>query len=82
MGPLGVGFDGVRNQSGDGAIASGDNLIGAHGVAVTELRPGGEVEIAGKRYEASVEIGDIAAGSPIVVRRRADFRLIVERVES
>lgn len=59
-----------------------NDLIGARGVAVTELRPGGEVEIAGKRYEASVEVGDIAAGSSIVVRRRADFGLIVERAES
>ncbi|HTO05306.1 MAG TPA: NfeD family protein, partial [Opitutus sp.] len=59
-----------------------NDLIGARGVAVTELRPGGEVEIAGRRYEASVEIGDISAGSPIVVRRRADFGLIVERAEA
>lgn len=58
------------------------SLIGARGVAVTDLRPGGEVEIEGKRYEASVEVGDIATGSPVVVRRRADFGLIVEKVPS
>ena len=58
------------------------DVVGSYGVAVTELRPSGEIEIAGKRYEAAVEIGDIAAGSAVVVRRRGDFGLIVEKAQS
>jgi membrane-bound serine protease (ClpP class) len=55
-----------------------DTLIGAHGVAITALRPGGEVDVAGRRYSAAVEIGAIDAGAAIVVRGRRDFGLIVE----
>lgn len=69
-------------QTGDAAAPRASDLVGARGVAVTDLRPGGEVEIAGRRYEASVEIGDIAAGTAVVVRRRSDFGLIVERAHS
>jgi membrane-bound serine protease (ClpP class) len=58
-----------------------DSLIGAEGVAVSALRPGGEVEVAGRRYEASVEVGDVEAGAGVVVRRRTGFGLIVERVK-
>ncbi len=69
-------------QSDAAVVRSASDLVGARGVAVTDLRPGGEVEIAGKRYEASVEIGDIVAGTPVVVRRRSDFGLIVEKAHS
>jgi membrane-bound serine protease (ClpP class) len=58
-----------------------DSLIGAEGVAVSALRPGGEVEVAGRRYEASVEVGDVEAGAAVVVRRRTGFGLIVERAK-
>jgi membrane-bound serine protease (ClpP class) len=54
------------------------SLVGVRGVAVTALRPGGQVEVAGRRYEARVDVGSIDAGSEIVVRGRMDFALIVE----
>ncbi|ACB74946.1 NfeD family protein [Opitutus terrae] len=56
------------------------SLIGARGVAVTALRPGGVVEVEGQRYEATVEVGDVAPGEAVVVRGRSDFALIVERL--
>lgn len=62
--------------------ATGESLVGATGVAVTALRPGGVVEVAGRRYEATVEVGDIEPGAPIVVRGHGDFSLVVERVKS
>lgn len=59
-----------------------DSLIGATGIAVTALRPGGEVEVAGRRYSAAVEIGAIDAGAAIVVRGRRDFGLLVEKAKT
>src|SRR5687768_7559457 len=56
-------------------------LVGREGVAVTGLRPGGQIEIDGHRYEARVAIGAIERGRPIVVRGYTDFGLIVEERE-
>ncbi|MFI5336272.1 MAG: nodulation protein NfeD [Opitutales bacterium] len=54
-------------------------LIGRRGLAATALRPGGQVEIDGLRYEAKVEVGAIDAGASVVVRGHSDFCLIVEK---
>lgn len=54
-------------------------LVGQRGVAVTVLRPSGQIEIGGRRYEAIVEIGAVDAGDAIMVRGRTDFALIVEK---
>jgi membrane-bound serine protease (ClpP class) len=68
-------------QSAGGAPEDADKtsaLVGARGVAVTALRPGGQIEIAGRRYEAQVAVGAIDAGATVVVRGRASFGLVVE----
>lgn len=57
-------------------------LIGQQGVVVTPLRPGGEVEIDGRRYQAQLELGTAAAGTPVVVIGRTDFGLKVERIST
>ncbi len=57
-------------------------LIGQAGVAATALRPGGQVEVAGRRYEATVAVGSVNAGEAIVVRGRTDFGLVVERADA
>ena len=54
-------------------------LIGQRGVAVTALRPGGQIEIAGRRFEAKVEVGSVDAGEAVRVCGRTDFGLVVER---
>ncbi len=59
-----------------------DELIGARGVAVSALRPGGEVEVAGRRYEAHVEVGSVEFGEEVVVRGRTGFGLIVEKAKT
>jgi membrane-bound serine protease (ClpP class) len=40
--------------------------------------PSGEIEIAGRRYEARLELGSVAAGTPVIVRGRSGFTLLVE----
>jgi membrane-bound serine protease (ClpP class) len=55
------------------------DLIGQRGVAVTALRPGGQVEVGGRRYEAQVEVGAIDRGAAIVVTGSSDFAVTVEK---
>ncbi len=61
-----------------GAGAALDALVGRRGLAVTALRPAGQVEIDGRRYEAKVAVAAIDSGARIVVRGRMDFGLVVE----
>lgn len=53
-------------------------LVGREGIAATGLRPGGQVEVDGRRYEARVTIGAIERGRPVIVRSYSDFGLVVE----
>jgi len=55
-----------------------DALVGRRGVAATALRPGGQVEVDGRRFEAEVKVGAIDAGAPIIVLGRGSFALVVE----
>jgi len=57
-------------------------LLGQRGTATTALRPMGQVEVAGRRYEAKVELGTLDAGTPVVVRGINDFGLVVEKDET
>ncbi|MBX3738050.1 MAG: ATP-dependent Clp protease proteolytic subunit [Candidatus Didemnitutus sp.] len=66
----------VAQSSTGGARVS--DLIGASGVAATALRPGGQIEVGGRRYEARAALGSIAPGTRVVVRARDDFALVVE----
>ncbi len=67
------------NLSLDGSIGVVWPEAGATGVVLRPLRPSGEVEIDGKRYEARVETGVVGAGERIVVVRRLQFGLEVCR---
>ena len=64
-----------------GAAAGLEALVGRRGVAATALHPAGQVEVDGRRYEARVDVGVIDPGTPVVVRGRTDFSLIVEKSE-
>jgi membrane-bound serine protease (ClpP class) len=68
----GMGPDGAREVF---------SLVGQRGVAVTVLRPSGQVEIGGKRFEAIAEIGAVDAGDAVIVRGRTDFALLVEKAD-
>lgn len=61
--------------------ASADALVGRIGIAATGLYPSGQVDIAGRRYEARLEVGSAPAGARVVVRRRTDFGLLVDQTE-
>jgi membrane-bound serine protease (ClpP class) len=56
-----------------------ENIVGRRGVAKTTLRPSGQVEIDGRRYEARVEVGTVESGAAVIVVRRTDFELVVEK---
>lgn len=58
-----------------------DPLVGQRGVAVTALFPSGQVEVNGRRYEARLELGSAEPGTPVVVRARREFGLLVELEE-
>ena len=58
----------------------GTDLLGKSGIAATALFPSGQVEIAGRRYEARLAIGYAEAGTPVRVTEVAEFGLTVEVV--
>lgn len=55
------------------------SLVGATGQAVSDLRPGGIVEIAGHRVDAVTSGEFVAAGEPIEVMRDDRYRRVVRR---
>lgn len=59
--------------------AAADSLIGRTAIASTGLYPSGQVEIDGRRFEARLEVGAAPPGTRVVVRRKNDFGLIVDR---
>lgn len=64
------------------AAAAVEHLVGRQGRAVTDLRPTGQVEVEGKRYEARVAFHTVVAGTVVVVTGRSGFELQVEEVKS
>jgi membrane-bound serine protease (ClpP class) len=57
-------------------------LIGKRGKTVSELFPGGQVEIQGIRYEARSSLGKISKGEDIEVVKNSEFELVVKSLES
>jgi len=57
-----------------------ESVIGSEGVAVTALFPSGQIEVAGRRYEARVAVGTADVGQRVVVRARREFELLVEPI--
>ena len=81
---VGSAIGGAAQIAGVGPEAAHEvaDLIGRRGQAVTVLRPSGQVEIAGRRFEATVEVGAVDAGDAVIVRGRTNFALIVEKADS
>lgn len=85
--PRGWVWDRLVVQATSGGVATVpanelSGLTGRRGVAVTALRPGGQVEIDGRRYEATVEFGALDRGAAIIVKGCTDFALTVEKTET
>ncbi len=79
-----VPYDSVVAAAG-GALATGAVVLpepGARGLAVTDLRPLGEIEIAGARYQARAAHGQIDRGAPVEVVGRKDFALAVKNADT
>ena len=55
---------------------------GTRGTAITDLRPLGEIDIAGGRYQARATQGQIDRGAAVEVVSRKDFALQVKKAES
>lgn len=65
-----------------GGPAPSSTLIGESGITVTALRPSGQVDIGGRRYEAKLALGSADAGVPVIVTRQGEFSLEVEVMKS
>jgi membrane-bound serine protease (ClpP class) len=75
------GEPGARTlASGSADPAAALPLVGETGVAATSLFPSGQVEIAGRRYEARVAIGFAEKGVTVRVAGIREFGLVVEVV--
>jgi membrane-bound serine protease (ClpP class) len=55
-------------------------MIGAEGVAMTDLRPVGVVQIQGQRYDALSETGFVPTGSKVRVTLAEPSQIKVRRV--
>lgn len=73
---------GAAIESENARTAAEASVIGSVGVAVTELRPGGEIEINGKRYDASLAYGSLEQGASVKVVSKSTFGYVVEEVTS
>ncbi len=72
----------VAQKAGGASEIETDSLVGRRGLVMTALRPAGQIEIDGRRYEAKAPLGTIDAGVAVVVTGREDFALSVERADA
>lgn len=79
---MGTAAQVAGSAPGGDAGAATTALVGREGVVTTPLRPAGEVEVAGVRYQAQLELGSAAAGARVVVVGCTDFGLKVEKLPS
>ncbi len=56
------------------------SMVGIKGVAFTDLRPSGKVEIGGESYDATAEMGYIEKGKEVVVIKMEAAQLFVRMV--
>jgi len=56
-------------------------LIGAKGVAISDLKPSGEIRVIGEFWEATAKDGDIATGQTVEVVGMQGMFLVVKPAE-
>ena len=59
-----------------------NQLIGKQGKSISELYPGGQIEIDGVRYDARSNLGKIAKGEKIEVVKKSEFELVVKLIDT
>ncbi len=79
-------FSGLLHLTSSGASAgyiaapARNDLIGIEGVAVTDLRPAGTIEVNGEKVDVVTEGEYVRAGSKVTVLRTESYRHIVKAV--
>lgn len=68
-------------SQGEDTSRSEKPVVGAEGIAATDLFPTGEIEIDGKLYEARVDVGSVSKGSRVRVLRSDVFGYFIEEVK-
>jgi len=63
------------------AMAIGSAVIGATGLAVTDLAPSGSVRIQGTEWKADAEGKAIRQGDPVQITSRTGLRLVVRQLD-
>jgi len=58
-----------------------EELVGAEGVAITDLRPSGTVRIGSERLDVVSDVGFVPKGTPVRVIRTESYRHVVEPIE-
>ncbi|MEO0794037.1 MAG: hypothetical protein AAFX93_02685 [Verrucomicrobiota bacterium] len=53
---------------------------GTRGQAITDLHPGGQIDIGGRLFQARLNIGSLDKGAQVEVIERRDFSLIVKAI--
>jgi membrane-bound serine protease (ClpP class) len=76
LGSDGALKDNLQNQE------ATNQLIGKQGKSISELYPGGQIEIDGVRYDARSDLGKIAKGEKIVVVKKSEFELVVKLIDT
>ena len=71
----------IRDSKGFVSFPSDKDLIGKEGIAFTTLRPGGTVEIDGRRIDVVAESEFITKGSKIKVLRVEGIKVVVTGVK-
>jgi len=66
-----------RDQGGFTAASFESELIGLQGIALSDLKPSGHIEIGGKRYQALSERLYLEKGTPVIVEGGRGAYLIV-----
>jgi membrane-bound serine protease (ClpP class) len=72
--------DATRADEGFVSAPARNDLVGQHGVAVSELRPAGIADIGGERVDVTTEGEWVPAGAPVAVIKAEAMRLIVRRL--
>jgi membrane-bound serine protease (ClpP class) len=70
--------DPVITGGGEGRGTKSLPEVGSKGTVLTPLHPLGEVQIDGKRYQATVAVGSLDRGTTVVVTGYRHFNLLVE----
>ncbi|HEX3731101.1 MAG TPA: NfeD family protein [Opitutaceae bacterium] len=79
---IGAASGGRAQAAGSDPATGVVRLIGRQARVATALRPAGQVEIDGRRYEAMVDFGTVEAGATVRISGQSDFGLKVERADA